>query len=152
MVQALARQLGTVWVPEVGRELWEAMGGGLVFDDMRRIAEGQAARENALLREATRWLICDGGALTTVFYSLDGFGRVDLAVRRLSEQPYTFTFLCAPDFPFVQDGTRRDEAFRVRQFRWYTKVLEAREIPYILLAGPVANRVATVCEVLAGKR
>jgi NadR type nicotinamide-nucleotide adenylyltransferase len=148
LARALARELGTVWAPEVGRELWERQGGGLDYADMRRIAEGQAAREDALLREATRWLICDGSALTTVFYSLDGYGRVDPAVRRLAGQPYAHTFLCAPDFPFVQDGTRRDAAFRARQFRWYARVLEARGIPYMLLEGTVAQRVATVSRVL----
>jgi NadR type nicotinamide-nucleotide adenylyltransferase len=152
LAQALARRLGTVWAPEVGRELWEANGGKLEYGDMRRIAESQMARENALLRDATRWLICDGSALTTVFYSLDGFGRVDPAVRRLAQQPYAFTFLCAPDFPFVQDGTRRDEAFRARQFRWYAKVLDARGIPYVSLEGPTVERVATVCDVLDSGR
>ena len=144
LAQALAREFGTVWVPEAGRELWEERGGRLAYADMRTIAERQAAREEALLRAATRWLICDGSALTTVFYSLDGYGRVDPAVRRLAGQPYAFTFLCAPDFPFVQDGTRRDAAFRARQFRWYAAVLDARRIPYVLLEGPVAQRVATV--------
>lgn len=149
LARALARDLGTVWVPEVGRELWEERGGRLDYADMRRIAERQVAREDALLRDATRWLICDGSALTTVFYSLDGYGRVDPAVRRLAELPYAHTFLCAPDFPFVQDGTRRDAAFRARQFRWYARVLGARGVPYVLLEGPVAQRVATVRATLA---
>jgi len=149
LARALARRLGTAWVPEVGRELWEAQGGRLDYADMRRIAEGQAAREEALLRAAHRWLVCDGGALTTVFYSLDGYGRVDPAVRALARQPYAHTFLCAPDFPFVQDGTRRDAAFRARQFRWYAAVLRARGIPYVLLEGPVEARVAAACRVLA---
>ena len=148
LARALAQDLGTAWVPEVGRELWEAQGGRLDYADMRRIAEGQAAREEALLAGATRWLVCDGSALTTVFYSLDGFGRVDPAVRRLAGRPYDHTFLCAPDFPFVQDGTRRDAAFRARQFRWYAKVLEARGIAYVLLEGTVAQRIAMVRRVL----
>ena len=148
LARALAQRLGTVWVPEVGRDLWEAQDGRLEYADMLRIAQGQAAREEALLRQAHRWLVCDGSALTTVFYSLDGYGRVDPAVRRLARQPYAHTFLCAPDFPFVQDGTRRDAAFRARQFRWYAAVLRARGIPYVLLAGPVEARVAAACHVL----
>lgn len=148
LARALARRLGTAWVSEVGCELWETKGGGLAFDDMRCIAERQVARENALSREATRWLICDDSALTTVFCSLDGFGRVDPAVQRLAWRTYAFTVLCAPDFPFVQDGARRDDALRARQFRWYAKVLEARRIPYGLLEGSVVERIATVCEIL----
>jgi HTH-type transcriptional repressor of NAD biosynthesis genes len=148
LARALAAHLCTVWVPEAGRDLWEAQGGVLTYADMRRIAEAQAAREETLLAAATRWLVCDGSALTTVFYSLDGFGRVDPAVRRLAQQRYAHTFLCAPDFPFVQDGTRRDAAFRERQFRWYAQVLAARGIPYVLVEGTVDERIAAVCRAL----
>jgi NadR type nicotinamide-nucleotide adenylyltransferase len=148
LAQALAERLETAWVPELGRELWEERGGTLAYVDMRLIAEGQVAREDVLARKARRWLICDSSALTTVFYSLDGFGRVDPAVRRLAEQPYAFTFVCAPDFPFVQDGTRRDAAFRQRQHRWYCSVLEARGVPFVVLEGPVTQRVDAVCRLL----
>jgi NadR type nicotinamide-nucleotide adenylyltransferase len=148
LAQALAERLGTVWVPEVGREHWEERGGVLTYTDMRLIAEGQVAREDVLAGQARRWLVCDGSALTTVFYSLDGFGRVDPVVRRLAQQPYAFTFVCAPDFPFVQDGTRRDVGFRERQHRWYCGVLEARGVPFVVLEGPVMQRVETVCRIL----
>lgn len=77
LARALARRLDTQWVPEVGREYWEECGGTLGYGDMRLIAERQVAREDVLARLARQWLVCDGSALTTVFYSLDGFGRVD---------------------------------------------------------------------------
>jgi NadR type nicotinamide-nucleotide adenylyltransferase len=148
LVQALAERLGTVCVPEFGREHWEERGGALEYADMRLIAERQVALEDDLVREARRWLVCDGSALTTVFYSLDGFGRVDPAVRRLAQRQYAFTFVCAPDFPFVQDGTRRDAGFRQRQHRWYCSVLEARGVPFVVLEGPVTQRIETVCRIL----
>ncbi len=150
LAQALAARLGTAWAPELGRELWEAQGGALAYADMLRIAEGQAAREAQLAQGAVRWLVCDSSALTTVFYSLDGFGRVDPRVRRLARRRYDHTFVCAPDFPFVQDGTRRDRDFRARQHRWYLAVLAARGIPYTLLEGPLARRLDTACRVLEG--
>jgi HTH-type transcriptional repressor of NAD biosynthesis genes len=146
--RALAERLDTVFVPEVGREHWEAHGGTLGYADMRLIAEGQVAREDALAREAREWLVCDGSALTTVFYSLDGFGRVDPAVRRLAARPYAFTFVCAPDFPFVQDGTRRDAGFRRRQHRWYCSVLAARGVPFVVLEGSLMQRLDTACRLL----
>lgn len=149
LAQALASRLGTVWAPEYGRELWVANGGALTYGDMRTIADSQSAREARMLADAVRWLICDSSALTTLFYSLDGFGRVDPAVRRMSWQPYDCTLLCAPDFPFVQDGTRRNVAFRDRQFRWYQAVLASRGIPYVLLTGSVEERVTTACAALA---
>ncbi|OON62716.1 hypothetical protein B0920_04540 [Massilia sp. KIM] len=148
LAQALAQRLGTVCVPEVGRERWEERGGALTYADMRLIAEGQARREDLLAREARQWLVCDGSALSTVFYSLDGFGRVDPAVRRLAQRPYAWTFVCAPDFPFVQDGTRRDAAFRQRQHHWYCSVLRARGLPFVVLEGPVTQRLDAVCKIL----
>jgi hypothetical protein len=56
--------------------------------------------------------------------------------------------VCAPDFHFVQDGTRRDAGFRQRQHRWYCSVLEARGVPYVVLEGPVTQRMGTVCRIL----
>jgi len=141
LVEALAAALGTTAVPEVGRTRWEEKGGRLVFDDMRAIAEDQVALEIALAQEARGPLVCDGSALTTVFYSQDGYGRVDPAVARLARRRYTHTFVCAPDFPFVQDGTRRDAAFRQRQHDWYLETLDRAGVAYTILHGPVNERV-----------
>jgi len=141
LVEALAATLGATAVPEVGRTRWEEKGGQFVFEDMRAIAEDQVALEIALAQEARGLLICDGSALTTVFYSQDGYGKVDPAVTRLAARRYTHTFVCAPDFPFVQDGTRRNAAFRQRQHDWYVETLDRAGVAYSVLHGPVRERV-----------
>src|SRR4051794_36395826 len=51
LAATLAEWWDTVWVPEYGRELWEARGGALVFDDLEAIAREQLAREVALAQE-----------------------------------------------------------------------------------------------------
>ncbi|WP_312511691.1 AAA family ATPase [Massilia sp.] len=151
LVQALAAALDTIRVPEFGRQHWEDRAGRFVFDDMRIIAETQVALETALAQQARRWLVCDGSALTTVFYSQDGYGRVDPAVEVLAQRSYAFTFVCAPDFPFVQDGTRRDAAFRARQHQWYLSTLDAAGIDYVVLSGSVAERVRTALGAIAAR-
>jgi nicotinamide riboside kinase len=50
------------------------------------------------------------------------------------------TLLCAPDIPFVQDGTRRDATFRARQHERYLSELERRHTPFVLLEGSLAAR------------
>jgi HTH-type transcriptional repressor of NAD biosynthesis genes len=145
LAAALADHLGTVWVPEVGRNRWEEQGGRLDYLDMRAIAEDQVALEDRLPLQSRRWLICDGSALTTVFYSEHDYGAVDPAVRALAARPYAHTFVCAPDFPFVQDGTRRDAAFRETQHRWYLDKLNSTGMPYTVLHGPLAARIAQAC-------
>ena len=57
--------------------------------------------------------------------------------------------LCAPDFPFIQDGTRRDEDFRARQHAWYQAELARRGIAYVNVSGTVADRVGQVAQLLA---
>ena len=65
-------------------------------------------------------------------------------------RPYDFHVLCAPDFEFVQDGTRRDAAFRQRQHDWYLERLAHRGLQYFLAEGPLSTRVDSVLAHLAG--
>jgi NadR type nicotinamide-nucleotide adenylyltransferase len=141
LARALAAQLGTVWAPEYGRELWERQDGVLAFDDLLHIGREQVAREEALAQEANRWLVCDTSPLVTAFYSKAMFGRVDPALAALAHRPYALTLVCAPDFAFVQDGTRQDGAFRQRQHDAYLKTLTERGIAWTLLEGPPDARI-----------
>lgn len=149
LAAALAVRLGTAWVPEVGRMRWEEQGGRLAYADMLAIAQDQLALENRLAVQARRWLVCDSSALTTVFYSRHDYGAVDPRVQALAQRPYAHTFVCAPDFPFVQDGTRRDAAFRERQHRWYLDALDSAPVSYTVLHGSIDERLAQACALLA---
>jgi HTH-type transcriptional regulator, transcriptional repressor of NAD biosynthesis genes len=140
LAQALAERLGTAWVPEYGRELWERQGGKLVLDDMVSIGRQQLQNESALAQTATRFLLCDTSPLTTMFYSHEMFGVVEPELVHLAGNRYDHVFVCAPDFEFVQDGTRRDPAFRENQHRWYLAELSAREQEFCLLEGPLETR------------
>jgi NadR type nicotinamide-nucleotide adenylyltransferase len=150
LAAALADRLGTAMVPEAGRARWEAQGGCLGYPDMRAIAEDQAALEDRLAGQARRWLICDGSALTSACYSEHDYGRIDPVVAALAGRSYAHTFVCAPDFPFVQDGTRRDAAFREGQHRWYLARLGAAGTAHTVLRGPLDLRIEQACALLAG--
>jgi len=148
LAATLAREYATLHVPEFGRELWEQRAGQLVFEDMVQIAKEQIAREQAAAAGASRWLFCDTSPLTTLFYSLDLFGRAAPELEQLAARSYDLVALCAPDFEFVQDGTRRDPAFRDRQDRWYREELLLRGVPFVMLGGTPEDRVATLVRVL----
>jgi HTH-type transcriptional repressor of NAD biosynthesis genes len=149
LAAALAQRLDTPWAPEVGRERWDQKGGRLDYADMLAIGRDQVAREDALARDARRWLMCDGSALTSLFYSLDGFGRAEPALEALARRAYAVTLVCAPDFPFVQDGTRRDSAFRARQHRWYLDMLAQLKMRYVLVTGSHEARLDAALAALA---
>ncbi len=125
----LAVELGTVWVAEIGREVWEEQQGVLSEDDLLNIARQQIQREQDALYHAHRFLICDTTPLTTAGYALWMFGRVCSELAALAERTYDATLLCEPDFPFVQDGTRQDNTFRLRQHAWYLERLQHQQCP-----------------------
>jgi NadR type nicotinamide-nucleotide adenylyltransferase len=144
LAEMLGRRFGTVHVAEYGRELWEKKSGALTIEDLRQIAEVQVEREEDALLRAHRFLFCDTSPLTTLFYSLHLFGRAELTVQQSAHRQYDVTLLCAPDFPFVQDGTRQPEDFRVRQHEWYLTELTARGVPFSLVEGSLENRLAQI--------
>lgn len=141
---ALAEALDAPCVAEFGREHWVAKDGALEYDDLLHIGRTQTAREDRAAFEAARYLVCDTSALTTLFYSHAMFGRAEAELATLADRPYTHSFLCADDFPFVQDGTRQDETFRRRQQAWYQAELQRRGWPYQVLTGPLDARVQQV--------
>lgn len=151
LAHALAKALHTCWVPEYGRELWERQGGHLLEPDLLRIAHEQVRREDAAAGRARTHLICDTSPLTTLGYSLWMFGQADPVLSALARRPYALSVLCTPDIPFMQDGTRRDAAFRTQQHMWYLQQLQAHcgpQTPWVQVGGSIETRVATVLQTL----
>ena len=150
LAAALAEQFNTLCAAEFGREWWMERGGQLSFDDLLFIGRKQVEREEQLARGATRYLFCDTSPLTTLFYCLDQFGLADPHLEALAARRYDLTLLCAPDFPFVQDGTRREPEFRMRQHEWYVREMKRRGVAYLEVRGDVEGRVREVRDTLAG--
>lgn len=144
LAAVLAKSFDTRCVNEYGRELWAARDGKLSLADMDAIAREQIAREEATALRSNRYLFCDTTPLTTIFYSQELFGVASCELQRLAARPYQHYVLCDPDFEFVQDGTRRDSAFRARQHAWYIDALETRVLPYCVASGSMECRVEQV--------
>lgn len=144
LANALAERLGTTWVPEYGRDLWEQRAGQLAFDDMLHIAETQLSREAECIRHANRYVFCDTTALTTLLYSEALFARSDSRLEALARRRYDHTFLCSADFEFVQDGTRQTREFQGQQQMWYLKRLTDAGTEFSLITGSVEERVAKI--------
>lgn len=141
LARALAERLGTTWVAEYGRERWELQDGHLSEADLLAIAEEQIRREDAALGRARGWLVCDTTPWTTLGYAHWMFGRADQRLESIARRRYDRLVLCAPDFQFVQDGTRRDSDFRQQQHAWYLQGIRSRGSPWILAEGSIDSRV-----------
>lgn len=144
LAASLATRFRSEWVAEYGRDLWVTQDGVLAYPDMLRIAQTQIQREEEASRNANRYLFCDTSPLTTLFYSRRLFGRADPALEQMAKRTYDVVVLCAPDFPFVQDGTRQPDSFREEQHRWYLGEFQQRHMPYLTVTGDVEQRVLQV--------
>lgn len=152
LAAALAEAYGSTWVPEFGRTLHEQKDGHLAYEDLLYIARRHAELEDAAVAQARAFLFCDTNAATTALYSYYYFHRCDPALQAMAAvcgQRYAYTFVCAPTVPFAPDGWRGPEALRSFQHGAVLMQLDFYGIPYTLVEGSVAERVAQVAQHLA---
>ncbi len=141
LTRALAQAFDTSHCEEYGRERWLERGGELTYDDYLLIGKTQLRHEDHAARAARHVTFCDTSPLTTLFYCLDQFGRAEPELKQLAEHPYDLFLLCSPELPFVQDGTRRDAAFRARQHDFYLAQLARQQARWHLVEGPLESRI-----------
>ena len=144
LVAALGARYGEPCVAEYGRTLWEEQGGRTDYEDLLRIALRHVDEERSAMRTAKRCFFVDTTPLTTLWYSIDGYRRADPELVELSWRRYDLTLVCAPDFAFVQDGSRSSEDFRLRHDRWIRATLRARGVDHHDVRGTVAGRLEGV--------
>lgn len=152
LAQQLAAALGTQWVPEYGRERWETLRRTLTVDELLIVARQQVALENECADRATGWLVCDTTPLTTLQYCLHDHGHAPAELRALARRSYALTWVCLPDFDFVQDGCRRDDSFRIQQHNWTLGQLAEQGVPWLALSGTPGQRLQVALQVLREHR
>ena len=148
IAKLLAIEFETKFVAEYGRTLTEEQANQFVFEDLLKIAKTHISHEELLAQKSNRYLFVDTSPLTTLLYSQHLFGKADPELIWLSHRRYDVTFLCAPDFTFVQDGSREGNGFREKQHEWYLQILAERNISYSLLQGNLAERIKQVKKIL----
>jgi NadR type nicotinamide-nucleotide adenylyltransferase len=146
LAQRLAQRFGTVAVPEYARTLLESQGGKLDESDIPRIAQGQAASEDALAFAANRVLICDTDVLTTVIWSETLFGSCPETVREQADRRgYHLYLLNDVDVPWVSDPVRYLPLQRAEFFQRCRAELEERKRRYVILQGDWEQRFEVAC-------
>ena len=132
---------------EVGRTLWVAAGGDLPLAEYETICREHVALEDAAVQRARRFVFVDTNAITTQEYAFFFFGECPPEVQAYAarcRERYAHTFVCAPDIPFDQDGTRVHPQVQRYMDGAIRNDLTIREIPYTVVGGPLAERVAQV--------
>lgn len=145
LAAALAEQLGTVWVPEYGREYSEQKQrrGETVWQspEFAVIAEEQNRREEVAAREANRVLICDTNSFATRLWHRRYLGTDSAAVAMHAR--CDLYILTGDEIPFVQDGLRDGEHIRHEMHEWFVAALSVQQVPWRLAVGSIEQRVQT---------
>jgi HTH-type transcriptional regulator, transcriptional repressor of NAD biosynthesis genes len=149
LARALAQALGTVWVPEYGRQRWEELRETLSVSELVLVAQRQIELEDEAALRATGWLLCDTSPLTTLQYCLADHGEAPAQLHAMAQRHYDLAVLCEPDFDFVQDGCRRDDNFRREQHVWTQTQLARLGLPVLVASGDVEQRVKAVLAAVA---
>jgi nicotinamide riboside kinase len=154
LVEHLAREYDTAFVPEIGRFVWEEKKGDLDVGDYVDIAEMHRRAEAEAAGAARRYLFVDTSALTTLLLGIC-FGHIGQVPPALSayaddcKDRYAHHFVCADDIPYEQDGWRENEQWRGRIQALVLDDLKARGISYTVVRGSLEERAAQVRAVLA---
>jgi len=156
LAERLAAEYDTLWMPEYGREYWEAHQADrrLTLEQLVEIAEGHLEREDSLLARAHGILFTDTNALTTRLFSLYYHGAVHPrleALARQAEHRYDVVLVCDTDIPYDDTWDRSGDVQRNGFQAQVLADLEARRIAHHLIGGDLETRVRQVRVILAGK-
>ena len=157
LAAALADELGTVWVPEFGREWSEVRPGGLAApwrsEEFDLIAQRQTAMIEAAARRApVPIVVADTDALATaVWHERYLQTRCSSVEAVAAANPPDLYVLTDCDIPFVQDGLRDGEHVREWMTQRFVEVLSAQPVPWVWAQGPVEERLRTTLAAVQGQ-
>jgi NadR type nicotinamide-nucleotide adenylyltransferase len=156
LAQALARQMGGLWVPEYLRTFTDTHGRTPRQDEQAHILQEQLRLEDDALKQARQrqcpWVFCDTAPLLTAVYSDCVFGDTSQYPEALVlHRRYAHTLLLEPDIPWVADGLQRDgEAMRAAVHARLQATLSQAGLAYTCIAGDATERLRTATETLNG--
>lgn len=153
LAEALANEMGTVWMPEYGREYWEThqQSRRMTLEQLLEIALTHIQREEEKCLEANRFLFVDTDATTTWNFSMYYHGEADPGLTLLADSTakrYDLFFLCDDDIPYDDTWDRSGLANRMIFQKQTRADLIRRRIPFITLRGSLEERMKTVIRVL----
>ena len=153
IVERLALDYQTMWMPEYGREHWTAhqVNRRLSLAHLEEIAETHLQREERLLSQANRFLFTDTNALTTLvfarYYHNAATSRLEDLAGRASTR-YDLVFVCDVDIPYDDTWDRSGATNRLIFQKQIVADLLVRKIPFFTLRGELETRTAYVKSII----
>ena len=156
LAMALAKRHRTQWMPEYGREYWEAnqVDRRLTPEQLVEIGQEHVRREDQALLECDRYLFTDTNALTTAIFAMHYHGDIHPELARLADacvSRYDLFLLCADDISYDDTWDRSGEVNRSTMQAMIVDDLQRRGIPFHLVSGGLEVRISQVAELLQGQ-
>jgi NadR type nicotinamide-nucleotide adenylyltransferase len=154
LAHALAEHHSTVWVPEYGRLYWEGRrhtdNEGWTADEFTHIAETHHAVADRIARRAANGLVVlDTDALVTDVWRRRYLGDGDESLVGLAtSRPPDLYLVCAPDFAWVQDGSRESEQHRSAMHDHTLKAIASTGVHSVILEGDAQRRLTHAIELV----
>ncbi|HEY1033330.1 MAG TPA: ATP-binding protein [Flavipsychrobacter sp.] len=141
--EALAKQLGTVWVPEYARGYLETLGREYEEHDLLKIAEGQLASEDALMQQANKYLVCDTDLYVLKVWSEAKYGRCHPHIlEQIAHRAYDMYLLTYIDVIWQDDPLREHPLPDERQYFYnqYHDIVQHSGVPWVDIRGDETER------------
>lgn len=150
LAQYLSQYYRCPVVPEYAVEYLEKTDGRYGYRDLLKIAKGQIAKEEEIIKKSQDGLIiCDTDLITIKIWAKVKYGKVPRWVMKtIRERKYDFYLLCAPDIEWEYDKFRENPHDRDRLFVLYEKELKKYHKPYVVISGKGEERQQKALEAL----
>lgn len=136
LAKGLAEYFQEPFVPEYGRKYLEENGSEYVMSDLLKISKGMLQEEQEQAKNARQFLFCDTDLIMMkVWYEVKYGECHPFVLDKLSQKPYDFYFLCAPDLPWEADPLRENPNIREELFCRYEKELQEYKLPFVKIEG-----------------
>lgn len=140
----LAQHYQTVWCPEFAREYLLREGLKYTYDDLLKIAKGQLALEEKILKEANNGLyFIDTNQYVMKVWCEMAFGKChDWILKQAAFMKYDYYLLCNTDLAWEEDELREypDLEFREILFKMYKDLLINNGTPWAIISGQQNER------------
>lgn len=147
LARQLAEKYQTKWVPEYAREYLEGLNRNYVQDDLLIIAREQLRKEEQFEISANELLICDTNLVVIKVWSEYKYGSLDNWIEnQVENRNYELYLLTNCDIPWEYDVFRENPDDREVLFLQYESFLKKKKLPYVVIEGSKAERLAIAIE------
>ena len=149
LCEALASHYGVNWVPEYARGFVEQLGRAYTYDDVETIAQHQCEEFRRAATGTDAMVFFDTELIITKVWMEHCYNKSPLwMAQAIEESRIDFALLCYPDLPWEYDVVRENPHLRHYLYDWYERELQAFNIPYAVITGDGAARVACACQAI----